>query len=267
MPTTTSLPTEKTQTGVALKDYISLFYGQPGVGKTTFVNNFGNVFFLSTDRGTRFMKAMARNCLTWDQFDKVLRQLEKPDAPNYDFVCVDHIGDWAAQGETWTLKKLGADALADPGYGKGWSEYRKTLTRFLHRLVRLDAGLIFIAHETTKTVKIQGLEVDRCMPQMNKQTWELVIPLCDIIGYCGIRAVKRGGKRTEIRTLETEPRRDLYVKDRTARTPNHPSSMGEWENLGGPEFIQTFKGVRTDGKTRKKSSTARRAARGRRARH
>jgi len=237
--TPNSLPFEPTMEATNPKDYIMSFFGPPGVGKTTFVNGLGRVLFLSTDRGTRFIKARRVECLDWKGMNKALDDLEKlPDASkHYDYVCIDHVADWANMAESFVLTKLNVDALTDAGYGKGWSMLKKEIYRFMERIKRLNLGIIFIAHEVIKTVKVRGIEVNKTMPLMSKQAWDAIIPLCDLVGYVGMRPVKQGGKRVELRTLETQPRQDLYAKDRTRR--QKPAK--EYELLTPDKFIGTFK--------------------------
>jgi hypothetical protein len=75
------------------------------------------------------------------------------------------------------------------------------------------------------------------MPSMGKTPWKLLIPVADVVGYIGYRTIKVEGKRKEIRVLETVPREDLYVKDRTHR--RKPVDDG-YEPVSGRKFIKTF---------------------------
>jgi len=231
------LPTKKTKPASDITDYISMFYGPPGVGKTTFVNDMGDVLFLSTDRGTRFIEAMREEISTVSKLERVFKALEtKGAADNYDMVCVDHVDDFCTMLEDHVLDKLRVESLGDAGWGKGWKMYRKIIALFLRRLKALNLGITFIAHETIKTVRSRGQELERTMPAMSKSAWGLIIPVCDIVGYCGFKTIKKGGKRKEIRTVECEPREDLYAKDRTDR--DQPEKG--WERLDGAKFVETF---------------------------
>lgn len=236
--TAPALPSQKTSMATKLSDYIVMFFGQPGVGKTTFVNDFGNVLFLSTDRGTRFMSAMRVECLTWQKFKDVIGQLKKPGAPKYDYICIDHVDDWSRLCEDAVCEKLGIEALGDLDWGKGWKAYKDELYRFLAELKALGIGIVFVAHEVTKTVNKNGIDVDVCQPDMDKRAWKAIIPLCDLVGYCGFKVLNVKGKRSEVRILETDPRRDLFAKDRTTR--QRPSGDRSWEVLDGQKFLKTF---------------------------
>lgn len=241
----TGLPTSKEKRGVRFEDYIHMFFGPPGIGKTTFVNGLDeNILFLSTDRGTRFLETLTVECNAWTDFEKVLAELEKMHKSGkmqYSAVCIDHVADWAEMAEVAILEELDIKALADAGYGKGWSMYKKLLNRYMQRLRALDLGLIFIAHEEIKTVKVRGVDVDKVMPKMSKQAWDTLIPVCDLVGFCEMRRVKvRGEKRaTQIRTLTTEPRDELYAKDRTDR--ERPQGGKDYIKLDGKVFRTTFK--------------------------
>lgn len=233
------LPTEPSKSAVSLKDYIIMFFGPPGVGKTTIVNELADrVLFLSTDRGTRFMSAMRLECLDWNQCKARVKALGNGNAKKlYDIIAVDHVDDIANMAEQWVLRELGIRSLADEKWGKGWSMLKKELNTFVTDLKRLDVGIVFISHEITKTVKVNGLEIDKCMPDISKQSWKIIVPLADLVGYCTFRRVKGDdGKAKEIRVLETTPRLDLYCKDRTDR--KRPDR--DWEPLDGRKFVKTF---------------------------
>jgi phage nucleotide-binding protein len=238
------LPTSPSSVATEFKDYITMFYGPPGVGKTTFVNGIANgrVLFLSTDRGTRFLNTMRKECTTWADFEKWVTKLEAMEnvRDHYDLVCIDHADDMMNMLEDDVCAKLRIEALGDAGYGKGWKAYKQNITRFLQRLMKLNLGIVFICHETIKTVKTRNIELERTMPHLSKSAWNALVPLADIIGYCGFRYVKgdatKGTKGGEIRILQTTPMESLYAKDRTSR--NRPANGVEM--LDGEKFMATF---------------------------
>lgn len=236
------LPTEKSMPSVELKDYISLWYGPPGVGKTTVVDSLApRVLFCSTDRGTRFMPALRTECLSWEQFDKVLAALESGQDANYDFVAIDHVQDWADMAEQYILNKYKIESLADAGYGKGWSTYKKELRNFISRFKRLKCGLIFISHESVIKVKVKGVEIDRSIPNISKQAWDVIVPLADLVCWCGTTSQKTPqGGRKEVRIIRTDPTQEMYAKDRTRR--KRPPA-GELELLDGRKFVETFRSI------------------------
>lgn len=242
------LPTKRTMMLQSPLDSIMLFFGPPGVGKTTFVDKMAdNVLFISSDRGTRFLKTMREEAFSWKTMLKILAKLESKNAPHYDIICLDHVDDFTNFAETYTCTRLGVESLTDKSlpWGKGWRAYKQEMDSMVRRILALGSGLIYIAHEDIKTVMVRGREVDKSMPSMGKSAWKLIVPMADIVGYCGYRTIKIEGKKKEIRVLETVPREDLYCKDRTDR--RKPQDDG-YEPLDGDAFIKTFKPAKAKGK-------------------
>lgn len=232
------LPSAPSFIPMEAKDNITMIYGPPGVGKTTFVNGLATrVLFLSTDRGTRNIEAMRIECLTWEKFERVLEALQT-DKQKYDIICFDHVDDWAAMAEDATCEEMKIESLSDAGYGKAWRAYRKRMEGMIRDIMRLGVGIVFIAHEDIKTVKTNVMETQRIMPAMSKSAWKVIIPLADIVGYAGFRMMKIEGKedKREVRILQTQPSESVYAKDRTRRV-KPPKG---WEELNGKKFIATF---------------------------
>lgn len=214
-----------------------MFYGPPGIGKTFFVNSLSErVLFLSTDRGTRSQAALRLEIDSIDRLDQVVQKLEATRPCPYDIIALDHVDDFTHLINDEVCTKLGIDSLGDAGYGKGWKLSSDSFYSLIGRIKALKTGLIFICHETIKTVKVSGLEKDRIMPDLSKSSWKILVPLVDLVGFCGWTPVKNAeGKRVEIRTLTTVPREDLYAKDRTRRV--RPPGI---EKLDGKKFMESF---------------------------
>lgn len=258
------LPTSKSIIAQSLSDLIIGFYGPPGVGKTTFANGLGEkVFFISTDRGTRNQAAYRMEANTWKKALRILEALEAEDAMHYDFIAIDHVSDWANMCEDYVCDKLGVESLSDEtlAWGKGWKDFKSELRSFIGRVLALNSGIIFIAHEAVKKIKTRGIELDRTQPDLGKTSWNILIPICDIFGYCGIKNVKKeGGGRKEVRYITTEPTETTYAKDRSRRVK---PDKGEREPLDPQVFSETFKEVTDNGQEQEPRRKKQKGSRGR----
>lgn len=233
------LPTQKSVVAQSVKDHIMLFYGPPGVGKSTFVNDLSpKVLFISTDRGTRSLDTMRVEVTSIQEALDTLDLLSaraKAGTLDYDFICIDHIDDICRMVADEVCSILGIDALGDAGYGKGWKMYSDGIYEVVSQLKALKTGIVFICHETIKTIRANGIETERTMPDMSKSAWKMFVPLVDIIGFCGFARVKQGDKMVEVRTLATSTSNDIYAKDRTRRT-----RVKGIELLDGGKFASSF---------------------------
>lgn len=230
------LARNKTYIATAIYDYIMAFYGPPGVGKTTFVDGLSDrTFFISTDRGTRFRKMLREEVNNEKELVEVIRELERGQAKYYRYklIALDHIDDICSMVEESTCKRLGIDDLGDLEWSKGYKQFKKRLWSIMQRLLKLDAGLAFIAHENIRSVKkTKNNSIDKIMPDMGRSAWKILMPKCDLVGYCGY------GKDNQ-RVLRTDGTFHIYAKDRTRRVK--PKSGCQF--MDNKKFVSTFRKV------------------------
>jgi len=232
------LPTEPTKSKSTFKGCLCLFYGAPGVGKTTFVNNLTakKVLFISTDRGTRYLETMRVECNSWKKLQQILTALKK-DHKTYDFICLDHVDDICNLAESNVCEEMNIEALGDADWGKGWKLYESKIRKLVQDLLSLSLGVVFISHEVTRTNRSRTLELEVTMPALSKAAGKVIIPMCEIVGYISVRVMRNAEKQKVNRhVLQTQPKEELYCKDRTDRRKNSK----DYELLNAEEFLKTF---------------------------
>lgn len=257
------LPTVKTVMAQSVYGYIHMLYGPPGIGKTSFADGLSDTTcFISTDRGTRFLPALRLEVYNWNDLERVIKTCEREGVEDkYKFIALDHVDDICVMAEDFTCDYFDVEGLSDVGFNKGWRMYKKCIWGVMQRILALNVGLILIAHETIKPVKTKVIETHRVMPDLTKSAWKVLVPKCDLVGYCGFKTIKKGGKKqkTNRRILRTSPLESIYAKDRTRREKPEEG----WELLDAESFIETFevKGVTRHAKKKVKKSKKSKKAR------
>lgn len=217
------------------KDLIQMFYGGPGVGKTYFVNKLGKVLFISTDRGTRNIKAMRVEVSNWRDIELTLDALEKKGSQEYEYVCIDHIDDICLYARMMAAQILKIEHIADAEFGKGWDLMRTYLKNLARRIISLKVGLVMIAHEQQREFITRNMKVDRLEPGLPKAGKEVFIPICDVLGYCCMKEEIKKGKVKLKRLLTTHPHEEIYCKDRSRRKRTE-----DFEPLDADKYLSTF---------------------------
>lgn len=237
-PRIAELPTEPTIFATQPRDHIIMVYGPPGIGKTQFMNELtDSTFFISTDRGTRYMKAMREEAFTYEEIEGIIKLLEKrKGSPLYELVTLDHLDDIAIMVENKTCDELGVKSPGDLEWGLGWKRLKVNLWGVVQRILNLNMGVGLIAHEGIKTIRTAVMDREQLMPDLSNVSKKVIIPRCDLVGYCHQKVVKKGGDRVEKRMIRTQPTSSIYAKDRTSR--RRPAEG--LEPLSGSLFAETF---------------------------
>jgi len=222
-----------------------MFYGAAGVGKTSFVHNFSDgVFFISTDRGTRFLP-IAKDCRhevdDWQGVQTALKLLSQ-NPKKFTMVCFDHIDDIAFFAEEDICHKYDIESADELAHGKYWRDLKNYWKGLIHAVKATGLGIVFICHEETKQIKIRGRQINKTMPLIGKTTWKVILPLVDLLGHCYMEYDLK--QKKDVHVLQTQPSDSVEAKDRTTRKkPNEG-----YELLDSKMFSQTFMtGVRSHG--------------------
>lgn len=134
---------------------IMLFYGLPGVGKSTLALSAPDPFWLDVDRGRKRVKREHLKPFDDTQsYTEILNDLRKIDPAKHKTIIIDTVGAlievmkmWAGETDPGNaLKKGGGFALA--GYGIIKSEFIRLVTE-----LKAKFNLIFIFHATREKEK------------------------------------------------------------------------------------------------------------------
>jgi hypothetical protein len=136
--------------------------------------------------------------------------------------------------------------------------YKKLLFQLIQEILSFNVGLAFIAHEDIKTIKTKVMEKECFMPDLTKSSKKIILPKCDLVGYCGQMRIKKGGNKKTIRIVRTSPLDSVYAKDRTLRDKPEDG----WERLDAKLFVETFDDYRKDSTHGKKVKKVKKVKKG-----
>jgi hypothetical protein len=154
------LPTAPRAPQTNFLQFTWLFYGLPGVGKTTLASRFPKPLFLATEDGTKAIESWRKDVTSWADFEALVEALRTED---HDFrtVVVDTVDLLYPLCLKAVCDDLGVSHPSDAEWGKGWQTLR---TRWLNGINRLRTAkrkdgrplcVVFISHESQTEIRIK----------------------------------------------------------------------------------------------------------------
>lgn len=224
------LPTKQTIEGAKLSHLKWLLYGPPGIGKSTFfskaVDGKRKPLFLFTDPGLRFIKAYKKPVMGWREFRKTVEDsIIKANPKLYSMIVLDTADLLFRMCRRELCMKRNIEHISDEQWGKGYDlvrdDFEQTIAMLANWCDTHETGLAFISH--MKDVEIRGrtVKTNKLVPTLPKQAYDIIMPLCDIIGYAGFEQGKADRQKdAELgRVVIFEPDETVEAKDRTGLLP------------------------------------------------
>ena len=157
-----------------------VLYGEPGVGKSTFVSKAPNPFFVCSDPNFEWLGLPDENHVqvnSWEEAKKVFAELATPKFDWVETIAVDLLEDLFKWCEYEYCKKNRIEHLADQGYGKGYDSTRNEFFIEIGKLLNLNKNVILIMHGLTTVEKDRrGVEHTKYVPSNR-----LPDKVCDMI--------------------------------------------------------------------------------------
>lgn len=170
-----------------LSGYITLIYGPPKIGKSTFGARMPKPLLLAFERGYNAIPGViAQDITSWGEMKQVMRELKKPEVQeNFKSIVVDTIDIAADFAQKYVCNQLGIENIGDGGWTtNGWAKYKKEFEDVFRTVAQLGYAIVFISHDKEKTIKPQnGTEYQQIGSSMQSSALSIIENMADIIGY------------------------------------------------------------------------------------
>lgn len=181
-----------------LSGYITLIYGPPKVGKTTFGSKMPGALLLATERGYNALPGViAQDITTWGDVKQVVKELKKPEVKErFKSIIVDTVDLAADYCQKYICNQLDIENIGDGGWStNGWSKYKKEFEDTFRSITQLGYAVVFLSHAKEKTIKPKdGLEYQQICSSMQSSACAIIENMADLIGYAHPKMTDQGGK-------------------------------------------------------------------------
>lgn len=224
------LPEKPVEPCLNFFSYISLFYGRPGIGKTTLLTTAPDCILLATERISKGISAYVFNsegggCKTWSIFLQAIKLLQN-DGGRFQTVAIDTIASLYDMCLEHIIKTRGCHP-SDEGYGKGWNALKTEWESGMRSLLALGKGVIMTAHAKEREItSFSGETFTRIGPAVTGGCMDWLNAKTDFVLYCDYVKVPS----------QKEPLRVMFTSGDEVVDAKHADVMGDF-----PPYIPMVK--------------------------
>ena len=227
------IPTKKTAPTTRFEDMITLVYGAPKIGKSTFCSGFEDALFLDTEIGLKSLSIYRVGIDSWETFEAAyteLLQMKKAGKLPFKTLIFDTVDNLYMLCTNYVCKQNNFKHPSDLGYGKGWDMVFKTFNGAMQAYRSLDLGMVYVSHVSLSEIETRVGKYTRADVSLSGQANKAIVPTCDFILYATTESDKDGAEK---RILRTKPSKHWNAGDRTGKLPENLP-------LDAKEFLKAF---------------------------
>jgi hypothetical protein len=164
-----------------------IFFGGPGVGKTTAACGAPTPLVIDPSGGSSRLDVARVNVTTWDEVIEAASSL-RDNAQGFETLVLDELGTLEHLCWDHVCKKFGKPNIEAFGYGKGYTlvlqEWRK-LVEVLNELHHARMNVVLVGHSTISTFRDpEGPEYDRYHLKLHGKLAALLKEWSDTVLFC-----------------------------------------------------------------------------------
>lgn len=213
------LPTTKTKPTKRFEDMITLVYGAPKIGKSTFCSGYEHALFLDSEIGLNNLSTYRVPIDSWETFMETYKELKaqiKEGKCEFRPLVFDTIDNLYQLCMDYVCKKNGFNHPSDLEYGKGWNMVRQQFNLAMSAYRSLGLGVIYVSHAEGTEITTRVGKYTRWDVSMSGQAAKVILPTCDFILFAHVVKDEKGN---EMRVLETKGSQFWNAGDRTGKLP------------------------------------------------
>jgi hypothetical protein len=187
MKDTYALPKAMKEPEKDLLQYVTLIYGRPGIGKSTFAAEWPKCLMFSCERVSKGLRCHDFNhenggVRSWEDLKAGVRLLEKS-GNRFTTTAIDTADAAYLACMSYVCKREGISHPEDEGYGKGWEKVRREFQTVVQRLISLG-GVVFTSHSREVSIRTaSGATFTRIQPTLPGQALNVLKAVTDFVLY------------------------------------------------------------------------------------
>lgn len=194
-----------------------LIYGEPGVGKTTFVGTSPNCLVIDVERGTKTLVGSSADVMEYvsiEQIEATVQYLinDDPAFAKYDTIAFDSFSEMQRRLLDQQLERS-SKTIGAPVYKAEWGHYGENTQRLralMSRFRDIPKNLIVTAQAKQDKDESSGIMLTR--PDLTPKLSATVTAMFDVVGYLKINSKGE-------RILQVQPSKTVVAKSRVTTLP------------------------------------------------
>lgn len=226
------IPTSKSKPKEMFEEFLTLIYGAPKVGKSTFCSGLDSPLFLDTESGLNSLDVYKINIDSWETFKEAYKELkaQKGKLP-FKTLVIDTIDNLWQMCSDYICKQNKITHESELEWGKGYAMIKREFNVALAAYRQLGLGMIYTSHAEMREIATRVGKYSKAEPTMAKRCADAILPSVDFILYV---ESQDQGDGTEKRVIHTKPSKYWNAGDRLGVLP-------EEIELDAKAFMKAFK--------------------------